>query len=179
MKHSIYLLSLLIASIMMISSCKDDEPVVVEDPIASFQFENDPDNYLEVTFTNFSQNYETVSWDFGDGNTSVEENPVHTYEAAGDYEVTLTATNSAGVSVPKTETVSIVDPLAAQRSLIGENGKTWYLLADNSTGVNTFEVGPNNRSQVWWSLGAVDAVCVRSCIMDDTWTFNTDGTFTY
>lgn len=36
------------------------------------------------------------TWNFGDNNTSVQQNPVHTYVSAGNYTVTLTATNSAG-----------------------------------------------------------------------------------
>ncbi|MGK7392341.1 MAG: PKD domain-containing protein [Candidatus Cyclobacteriaceae bacterium M2_1C_046] len=183
MKHSIYVLFMLIGSFMIFSSCSDDEPVVVEDPVASFQFEADPDDFRKVTFSNFSQNFETSLWDFGDGNTSTEESPVHTYAEAGDYQVELTVTSATGATASKTQTVSIVDPLAAQRALIGDNGKTWYLLADNSTGVNTIQVGPENRSEIWFALGsqgnAVQAPCVRSCIMDDTWTFNTDGTFSF
>lgn len=35
-------------------------------------------------------------WDFGDGNTSTQQNPTHTYAASGDYEVTLTTTNDEG-----------------------------------------------------------------------------------
>jgi len=35
-------------------------------------------------------------WDFGDGETSEEQNPVHTYYAEGIYDVTLTITNSDG-----------------------------------------------------------------------------------
>ena len=35
-------------------------------------------------------------WDFGDGQTSAERNPVHTYQAAGTYTVTLTVKNTGG-----------------------------------------------------------------------------------
>ncbi len=37
-------------------------------------------------------------WDFGDGETSTEENPAHTYAAEGTYNVTLTVTNVVGES---------------------------------------------------------------------------------
>ena len=40
--------------------------------------------------------YITYSWDFGDGGTSTETNPVHTYAGDGSYNVTLTATNANG-----------------------------------------------------------------------------------
>lgn len=35
-------------------------------------------------------------WNFGDGNTSTEDNPVHTYNVAGLYTVQLTASNDCG-----------------------------------------------------------------------------------
>src|SRR5690606_15814178 len=48
----------------------------------------------------------TYSWDFGDGNTSTEENPVHTYTVNGQYTATLvvsdgekTATSTVTVTV--------------------------------------------------------------------------------
>lgn len=34
------------------------------------------------------------SWDFGDGNTSTDQNPLHTYNYAGFYTVNLTVTNA-------------------------------------------------------------------------------------
>jgi outer membrane protein assembly factor BamB len=35
-------------------------------------------------------------WDFGDGATSIEQNPTHTYTSLGEYTVTLTVTDSLG-----------------------------------------------------------------------------------
>tara|TARA_B100000745_G_C19823084_1_gene271953 strand:- start:12 stop:476 length:465 start_codon:yes stop_codon:yes gene_type:complete len=48
-----------------------------------------------ATFNNLSSNFESVLWDFGDGITSTDENPLHIYTNSGNYTVSLTAyTNS-------------------------------------------------------------------------------------
>jgi len=50
-----------------------------------------------VSFTDLSTLQPTSwSWDFGDGNNSIEQNPTHSYASAGFYTVSLTATNSVG-----------------------------------------------------------------------------------
>jgi len=56
---------------------------------------------LAVQFTDNSSSAESIEWDFGDGNTSTDLNPVHTYSEAGLYTVSLTATGN-GTSVVKT-----------------------------------------------------------------------------
>jgi PKD repeat protein len=38
----------------------------------------------------------TFAWDFGDGQKSTEQNPVHTYTKVGEYTATLTVTNQKG-----------------------------------------------------------------------------------
>lgn len=43
---------------------------------------------------NLSQNYSSITWDFGDGTSSNLENPTHVYAAAGDYNVTLNVTEA-------------------------------------------------------------------------------------
>jgi PKD repeat protein len=49
--------------------------------------------------------------DFGDGLTSTERNPAHTYTAAGAYTVTLTATNARGTDDEvKTEYIRVDVP---------------------------------------------------------------------
>ena len=47
----------------------------------------------EITFTNTSKYADKYSWDFGDGNTSTQVNPLHTYAEPGAYEVKLIASN--------------------------------------------------------------------------------------
>jgi gliding motility-associated-like protein len=53
-----------------------------------------------VNFTNQTVGTGTVSykWDFGNGNTSIEKDPVNTYESGGVYTVKLIAANSLGCS---------------------------------------------------------------------------------
>jgi len=46
---------------------------------------------LEVNFTNQSTgNITSYLWNFGDGSTSTSENPEHTYQSSGSYDVSLT-----------------------------------------------------------------------------------------
>jgi PKD repeat protein len=64
-----------------------------------------------VTFENESKDAVSYSWDFGDGNTSTEENPTHTYAAEGIYEVVLTGTSATGDTKEAIKNVSIsLDP---------------------------------------------------------------------
>lgn len=51
---------------------------------------------VEVTFENLSKNAKKVVWDFGDGATSEELEPVHVYATPGLYTVSLTAENDIG-----------------------------------------------------------------------------------
>lgn len=67
--------------------------VVKTNPTAVFTYEADD---TTVTFTNTSERGASYEWDFGDGNTSTEENPVHTYAEPGEYSVTLTVTGTEG-----------------------------------------------------------------------------------
>ena len=59
-------------------------------PSVVFEYEMDS---LAVTFTNQSESYDILSWNFGDGSTSTNQNPTHTYEEEGTYDVTLTVSN--------------------------------------------------------------------------------------
>ncbi len=52
---------------------------------------------LTVDFSDTSTNTPAQwSWDFGDGTSSIQQNPTKTYAQAGDYNVSLTVTNGGG-----------------------------------------------------------------------------------
>jgi PKD repeat protein len=51
---------------------------------------------LEVRFENLSKNAKAFFWEFGDGATSTEPDPVHAYAQAGYYDIHLTVANDIG-----------------------------------------------------------------------------------
>jgi len=62
-------------------------------------------NNLEVSFQGQAINGPpeyTYAWDFGDGTTSNEQNPIHTYEEKDTYSVALTVTDDADRTAQKT-----------------------------------------------------------------------------
>ncbi len=164
--------------LITISSCKDDDEPAPEpdpDPIASFQFAISEDNFLQVTFSNFSQNATSYSWNFGDGNTSSDKDPVYTYASGGDYTVTLTASNAAGKSAQKSESLTITNPDMLLALLAGDDSKTWYLQREGIA----MGIGPAVNDNQWWSFGGVTPLADRPCILDDAFTFHVDGTFEF
>jgi len=78
-----FLLSII--SAMVFSSCS-------KAPVASFEVDqNEVKAPATITFTNTSTNADEFLWNFGDGETSTEMNPIHEYVQGGDYDVSLKA----------------------------------------------------------------------------------------
>lgn len=168
----IYGLGLTLLGGLVLTGCRKDDPEDPADVVATFQYEISAENWAEVAFTNYSQNASSYAWDFGDGNTSTDESPVHTYAGGGTYDVTLTATGATG-SASRTETINIVDPNTAGQFLSGSEGKTWYLDRE----AIALGIGPAAGDVSWWSFGGVTQLGERPCILDDSYTFNPDGTW--
>jgi len=171
-----WLVAMLIS--LLAFSCGEDE--IPPNAIASFQFEVDANNFRVVNFTNFSQNAVSYSWDFGDGSTpSTLENPTYTYDGEGTYLVKLTATGKGGDLSVKEEEIVINDPDKELKKLTGETSKTWKLIRDASTGRYPFEVGPADKSQIWYALGLQEALGLRPCLLNDEYIFSLDGKYQY
>lgn len=67
-------------------------------PLAQFELNGTTCLEQGITPTNTSCNGETFLWDFGDGMTSTDENPSHTYDSPGNYTIRLQAGNGCGMS---------------------------------------------------------------------------------
>ncbi|MEO8148824.1 MAG: PKD domain-containing protein [Bacteroidia bacterium] len=80
-------------------------------PKADFQFQVTPCTG-KTTFTNNSTNASAYLWNFGDGTSSTDSIPVHTYTTTGAYNVTLIANPGDPCSDSLTLTVTITDAAA-------------------------------------------------------------------
>ncbi len=134
-------------------------------PTADFDFNV---NTFDVDFTNTSLAGNMYSWNFGDSNTSVEENPMHTYGAPGIYEVELTVTNDCGTeTIIQTVVIdSGVPPIAGFTSDITTGCVPLTVnFEDQSDGADTW---------VWSFIGGTPETSMEE---NPTVVYNTPGTY--
>ena len=101
---------------------------------------------LTVQFTDDSLLAVSHSWDFGDGNTSTDINPIHTYAAAGTYDVTLTTTNAVGVARDITLSVPVGGITPTFNAVIQNGNMQSYPTSENNNNdlVDAWTVDPDN-----------------------------------
>lgn len=89
--------------------CSDETPDYshFEGKDVDFTYNVDDDEYQldyyvvsHIRFNNTSAKDGALHWDFGDGTTSDEQSPVHKFDKAGVYKVTLTVDGAGSVSYP-------------------------------------------------------------------------------
>ncbi len=71
-------------------------PVTINALNPIIQFSGAPEIDVPMTFESNAPGAISWEWDFGDGTTSMLENPVHTYTEGGSYVVTVTVINGFG-----------------------------------------------------------------------------------
>ena len=171
----------LLSVLVLFTQCKEEDDEggpVVEAPIASFDVGTI--DGLTVNFVNASVNATTYNWDFGDGNTSTDANPEHTYAEGGDYTVKLTATNAVG-SADASKTVSVIKAGIVEEFIIN---KSWQPIRGEALAL---ALGPqednwswNTGLAPWFSWGDLEGATFlgnRMAATNDIYTFNEDGTY--
>lgn len=102
-----------------------------------------------VKFTNASTGATAYLWNFGDENTSTEENPEHTYDAAGTYTVKLTVQDAAGTAKSVEKDVTVAGAAKAYFSataLTDRAGKFGKIFAFDAT-------SSENAASIVWDFG--------------------------
>ena len=185
MKKSAQFLSLLgIVGILLFQSCKKDSDAPPL-PLTAAIFKSVQDSV--VSFAGLTQNATAWFWDFGDGQTSTEQAPVHIYAQGGYYVTTLIATNSYG-DTATTKVHFAIRPLSPYACLTGDytqadyKGKTWKLTEQHSTAGDYFANADAGLSVVSGTPnplpdGFFDTNFAMGDIYKDTYTFFYDGSY--
>ena len=91
----------------------------------------------------------TFSWDFGDGNSSTQANPTHSYTNNGSYLACLTVTDSTGCVATYCDTINIGNTNSCNLSVnfggVSNNMSTKVL--------NPFVTGANGSVAYYWDFG--------------------------
>ena len=126
---------------------------------------------LSVQFLDSSTNSPSSwVWSFGDGGTSTIYDPVHTYTTAGQYTVTLTATNSAGSNTTSLNNyIDVTQVTVAPTALFKATVTQGY----EPLTVQFVDVSTNSPNSWVWSFGDGGT----STIQNPTHTYAASGTF--
>jgi len=127
---------------------------------------------LTVNFTDESENNPTSwLWDFGDGNTSTQQNPSHIYSSAGQYTISLLVENEEGSNTEIKTSYIIVNT--------NPNAPIAAFSASPTSGtepltVNFTDESENNPTNWQWNFGDGNIIYHQN----PTHTYNSDGSYT-
>ncbi len=117
--------------------------------VASFE----PNNIAEcppfiVAFINNSENATSWLWDFGDGSTSTDENPIHTYSDSGSFSVMLIVSNGiTSDTMIRVNDIFLNPVIATSFSLYPDSTlpHNWFIFYNNN--------GGDPPIYYWWEWG--------------------------
>lgn len=172
--------------LLLISSCSSDDSVSKDDfPLSADIFQSS--NGRKVAFQGLTHSATSWMWDFGDGTTSTEQNPVHDYQEGGYYIATLTVTGGNGGT--ETSEVNLAVELPPYALLTGDftaadyQGKTWRLstahsendyFANADAELSAADGAPNPLPS-----GIFGAGLGMGEIYEDEYTFYSDGSYSH
>ena len=121
-------------------------PIIPEVAPPTARFDSVSFNGNEVQFINESLgNVETLLWDFGDGQTSTEEHPIHVYSESGTHVVRLWVANDGGGDY-HTVTIITVDPPPSIGFNFAIGGYTVYFTNLSNTSSYLWDFGDGQTS---------------------------------
>lgn len=134
--------------LLLLSACQ-------EDPVSCFTVDIESTYHLNHTFqfSDCSEEADTYTWDFGDGNTSNDPSPSHAYQDFGKYRVELITENNKGQHI-STKYVNVGMPrlIAAEMT----NFQSYYGEPDS---ISCFDIRIHADSILGRKQGIASAWC--------------------
>lgn len=137
-------------------------------PVAKFEISDSVGSCppLEVKFTNQATGYSSVKWDFGDGNTSTLENPVHFYNVPGTFYAKQIVTVPGGCTDTATRKIVVKGP---------SGSFTYTPLSGCLPLTVNFKATGNGIARMVWDFN--DGATQASDKKATSYTYNTAGSF--
>ncbi len=167
---------------LLLSSCSSDDISRKTFPLSADIFHSVDGK--KVAFQGLTHSAVSWSWDFGDGATSSEQNPVHIYQDGGYYVAILTVTDKNG----NTEVTEVKMAIALTPYILltggptAINGKTWKLSAGHSGNGDYLAWANDNLDTFDPDItplpdGAFGLFLGMGEVYDDEFTFHFDGSY--
>ncbi len=144
----------------------NDHIVITDEIIADFDFIVDQSS---INLINNSTNYDSLIWYFGDGNNSIEANPLHSYDNSGYYTISLIAFGSCG------QDTAIIDSVFILNGLVDIDFSTSDMEGCVPHEVQFEDLSTNFPTQWYWEFdgGIPSSSTVRNPIVS----YNSIGTY--
>jgi PKD repeat protein len=91
----------------------------------------------------------TFAWDFKDGETSTEQSPSHTFAADGDYNVTLTVTDSEAATVSANKPIHVLSVTPPTVTAATKKGNPFRIIITGSNLQSGIQVFIGNSATPW------------------------------
>jgi len=167
---------------LLLSSCSSDDNALPENfPFAADIFHSVSGK--QVAFQGLTHSATAWAWDFGDGTSSAEKNPIHIYTQGGYYTAVLTATDANGTTIVKQVELAIdITPyVLLTGGATASTGKTWKLSSAHSDSdyfANAdAELSAFDGAPAPLPAGIFGAGLGMGEVYEDEFTFNFDGSY--
>lgn len=145
-KEGIYKIKQIITNDLTCTDTLEQVVIIRALPAPNFEITNQELCHpAEVHFQNLTPNAESYEWQFGNGDSSVLNNPIYTYPTAGTFSVTLTAINNgqclATIERPITIAASPIAAISLDEASICANQAIEFTTQKN-----------NNTTTVQWDF---------------------------
>ncbi|MEO8474669.1 MAG: PKD domain-containing protein [Chryseolinea sp.] len=165
-----------IALAVILLACSDDGDGVSEFPTSvelSYSVAG-----KQAAFTALSHSVDSYTWDFGDGQTSTEKDPVHVYTSGGYYTVTVRVTGKSGTDEKTAQLAVDVTPyILLTGGPTAASGKTWKIDSSHPSGDKFAFADDSFTSVQALSTGVFSSIGYPEAY-DDSFTFYFDGKYT-